>query len=237
MHLPHNRNASTLSDWLPVAVLGICTIVFLCAPTHSDVPTTASPEIDPALLDTSAARIPLGNPPITTINGFKRDCQDCHSIFKSNKEHNDGKLQHANIRLQHGMNSDCLNCHLESDRNKLRLHGNKSITFDKSEMLCAQCHGTTYRDWSNGSHGRVFGSWIAHSEERQRLTCVACHDPHSPTFPGISPLPGPQTLRMGPVHEHEAHYRSSLMQWLNTSKEHSDEHSPEATREEGHHHE
>ncbi len=219
------RHAQTFTEWLPALVFTVCAVALFLAPTHSNVPTTPTPEVNPEDLQTTAAREPLGNPPITKINGFDRDCQDCHSLFKSKQAHNDGKLQHDHIKLQHGLNSDCLNCHLEKDRNKLRLHSNKSVTFDKSEMLCAQCHGTTFRDWKNGSHGRVQGSWIEHSEERTRLTCVACHDPHKPAFPGIAPLPGPQTLRMGKPNGYHAHYKSSLMEWLNQDE--NEEHTHE----------
>lgn len=218
------QQSQSLISWLPCLVF-ICTAGLLwLAPWSAEVKTHATPAIDPQDLSTEPLRTPLGNPPLTVINGFERDCQDCHKLFTNGQEHNDGKLQHNHIKLAHGLNDNCLNCHFDSNRNKLRLHGNKSITFDKSEMLCAQCHGTTWRDWKNGSHGRVQGSWQEYAEERNRLTCVACHDPHQPAFPGIKPLPGPQTLRMGKPHQHQHHYESSLMDWLNPETEQEHDH-------------
>lgn len=215
---------SNLGSWIPCIVFAVIAVVLFASPIHSSVKTVASPEIDPADLATTSRRTPLGDPPLTKINGFQRDCQDCHKLFKSGTKHNDGKLQHGHVKLQHGMNDDCLNCHLKEDRNKLRLHGNKQIGFSKSEMLCAQCHGTTYRDWKSGIHGKAQGSWEKYDEKRTMLTCVACHDPHSPAFPAIKPLPGPQTLRMDDVKKHHPHYDSSLMQWLNEDESHSEEH-------------
>lgn len=209
------RLTASVYAWIPMVILGLCSLLFLFMPQHSQPPTSITPEFDSALLSTDPLRTPLGNPPMSKINGFMRDCQDCHEIFKSAQNHNDGEEQHRHIHLQHGLNDDCLNCHSDADRNKLQLHGNKTVDFDQSEMLCAQCHGTTYRDWRNGSHGRVQGSWLSYSEDRTSLTCVACHDPHKPSFPGIKPLPGPQTLRMSPSSGYRQHYRSSLMQWLN----------------------
>ena len=42
-----------------------------------------------------------------------------------------------------------------------------------------------------------------------------CHDPHSPRFGKIEPLPGPNTLRMGEPYHHssEAQDRNPLERW------------------------
>jgi hypothetical protein len=62
--------------------------------------------------------------------------------------------------------------------------------------VCAKCHGPAYRDWQKGTHGKTLGSWQA-GDSRRRLGCTECHDPHSPAYPRIVPLPAPTTLRMG----------------------------------------
>lgn len=56
-------------------------------------------------------------------------------------------------------------------------------------QLCAKCHGTIYRDWEAGVHGRQNGYWDAAKGEKTRLRCIQCHDPHSPQFKDMKPLP------------------------------------------------
>ncbi len=110
--------------------------------------------------------------------------------------------------LDHGLNDRCLNCHDHENRDRLRLHGTKTIGFDDVQELCAKCHGPTFRDWELGIHGRTNGYWDEASGEARKLLCTECHDPHAPAFPDIAPLPGPNTLRMGNTkpsadHSHE----------------------------------
>lgn len=74
-------------------------------------------------------------------------------------------------------------------------------------MVCAKCHGPVYRDWQNGSHGRINGYWDRSRGPQTRRRCIECHDPHAPPFAPLAPAPGPSTLRMGapsggPMEEH-----------------------------------
>ncbi len=80
------------------------------------------------------------------------------------------------------------------------LHDGTRIGFNYAPRLCAQCHGTVFRDWERGTHGKTMGSWDADDPRRHRLACNDCHDPHSPAYPKFAPLPGPNTLRMGEQH-------------------------------------
>ena len=64
-------------------------------------------------------------------------------------------------------------------------------------MKCAKCHGPVYRDWENGSHGRINGYWDQSRGTQTRRRCIECHDPHAPRFAPLTPAPGPFTLRMG----------------------------------------
>ena len=82
----------------------------------------------------------------------------------------------------------CLDCHNADDRDKLRLVNDKLISFEKSYQLCGQCHGTIYRDWKAGIHGKRTGEW--NGQKLYRL-CVHCHDPHQPRYKPIKPLPPP----------------------------------------------
>lgn len=82
----------------------------------------------------------------------------------------------------------CLDCHNPNNRDRLRLASGKLVTFEESEYLCGQCHGTIFRDWKVGVHGKRTGFWDA--KKLYRL-CVQCHNPHSPRFKPLMPLPPP----------------------------------------------
>lgn len=86
---------------------------------------------------------------------------------------------HRNINLKHGDWHWCLNCHSTDERNYLRLIKGELISFEESYLLCGQCHGTIYRDWKLGIHGRRVGQW---NGKKLYLLCVHCHDPHSPKY-------------------------------------------------------
>jgi hypothetical protein len=79
----------------------------------------------------------------------------------------------------------------------LDFHG-ECFSFDDVPMLCAGCHGPTYRDWSKGIHGRTNGYWDTGRGVIRRLLCTQCHAPHAPAFAPMSLLPGPHTLRLEP---------------------------------------
>jgi hypothetical protein len=139
--------------------------------------------------------------PVIEVAGFRKKCMECHALFMSTPETPFRLNQHRNIIQAHGMNDRCFNCHDREDRNKLALPGRKTVAFGESPRLCATCHGTTYRDWQVGMHGRTTGSWDEASGRQSRLSCCQCHDPHAPAFPFMAALPGPNTLRMGkPAH-------------------------------------
>lgn len=140
--------------------------------------------------------------------GFAHLCNDCHRHFDSPPtlpRERRTMVQHTNIALDHGMNDRCFNCHDQKDRTRLALHDGTTLPFDEAPRLCAQCHGTLYRDWQHGMHGKTLGSWIASSGKQRRLHCNECHDPHAPAYPKLAPLPGPHTLRMGDQSERAAH--------------------------------
>ena len=114
------------------------------------------------------------------------------------------------------MNDRCYNCHGRNDRNKLLLFGDVEIGYDDVEQLCAKCHGTTYRDWQAGMHGRTNGSWDAQDPRQRRLKCTQCHDPHAPAYDAMVPMPAPNTLRQGPQDPEGGHghgKRSPLTKW------------------------
>lgn len=99
--------------------------------------------------------------------------------------------EHVDLKLNHGRDVDCLNCHHKTNRNAYVALDGKEISSDRPEELCSQCHGLIYRDWKVGAHGRTGGSWNGSEKEWYSLVCTECHDPHHPKFPELVPMPGP----------------------------------------------
>jgi len=109
------------------------------------------------------------------VNPERRDLEDEHVEIS-------GMFNHASRQRW------CLDCHNPDDRDKLRLANGDLVSFEKSYNLCGQCHGTIFRDWKAGIHGKRTGEW--NGKKLYRL-CVHCHNPHSPGFKPIKPLPPP----------------------------------------------
>ncbi|MCP4453999.1 MAG: hypothetical protein GY809_21270 [Planctomycetes bacterium] len=113
------------------------------------------------------------------------------------------------------MNVYCSNCHDMDDRNLLVVDGGQTIPYDQVDRLCAKCHGPTFRDWQKGMHGKTMDFWARDMGTPRRLGCTECHDPHTPAFAPMAPLPGPHTLRMGdPLHGSESiQINNPLRRW------------------------
>lgn len=203
--------------WLAPASLTIVAVVFVLSPTGSDVPRPGPAVLAAGALSTAPPRAMMQDPPTVKLGGFERDCQDCHFIFDRDEKVGRRLRQHTDVVLDHGRNNRCLGCHDQHDRNRLTLGGDESVGFADSDQLCSSCHGPTWRDWDRGIHGRASGSWDIGSGQRGKLTCVQCHDPHSPAFATLAPLPGPNTLRMGERYGGTPHATESpLMQGYKT---------------------
>ena len=108
-------------------------------------------------------------------------CESCHADTT--------KREHEKIVLHHAQEQrGCLDCHDAANRDVLRLANGTHITFEESFKLCGQCHGTQYRDWKIGLHGKRTGAWNGRREYR---LCVACHYPHEPRFKPMVPQERP----------------------------------------------
>ncbi|TAN45153.1 MAG: hypothetical protein EPN22_03930 [Nitrospirae bacterium] len=113
-------------------------------------------------------------------------CSKCHQFRATNKTKRKLHEYHTAVELKHAEEQRwCYDCH---EGNKLRLQNGQLINFDKSYQLCGQCHGTIFRDWKAGLHGKRTGSWDG--EKLYRL-CVSCHDPHKPKYRPIEPKQQP----------------------------------------------
>jgi len=136
-------------------------------------------------------------------------CMSCHEGIPPNPERRVLDGMHSDIVLHHDEEHRwCLDCHDQNDRNQLHLAGGALVPFTESYRLCGQCHGTQFRDWKSGIHGKRTGYW---NGSKRYLLCVNCHNPHNPHFAALQPLPPPvrpQFLRAqdaATVSAHETH--------------------------------
>ena len=131
--------------------------------------------------------------PLKPLSKAITPCRACHGPekdFPVNFKRREDLLVHTNIKLNHGgIRLWCLDCHDPNNRNYLApLSDGKLIDFDHSYLLCGKCHGTKYRDWRLGIHGKRTGFW---NGNKDYYLCVSCHDPHSPRFKPLVPMPPP----------------------------------------------
>jgi len=117
-------------------------------------------------------------------------CSDCHADMEVNPTRRKLEMFHTNIELKNHAEDQrwCLDCHNPDNRDVLRLASGKLISFEESYYLCGQCHGTIFRDWKAGVHGKRTGEW--NGKKVYRL-CVHCHNPHQPRFKPLVPKPPP----------------------------------------------
>lgn len=116
-------------------------------------------------------------------------CTSCHADIPPNPERRPLEAMHSDIVLDHDQEHRwCLDCHDVNDRDQLHLASGALVPFTESYRLCGQCHGTQYRDWRTGVHGKRTGYWDG---AKRYLLCVNCHNPHHPRFASLQPLPPP----------------------------------------------
>ena len=116
-------------------------------------------------------------------------CTNCHEDIPPNPERRELEGMHNDIVLEHDQEHRwCLDCHDLNNRDQLRLASGALVPFTESYRLCGQCHGTQYRDWRSGIHGKRTGYW---NGPKRYLLCVHCHNPHNPRFKALQPLPPP----------------------------------------------
>jgi hypothetical protein len=160
---------------------------------------------------TNAAVVATGSVSIAIIEGgktgfvimavapppFSKDifpCSECHDGKDVNTKRRIVD-DHPQVVFEHDSeNRWCLDCHDTLNRDKLHLADGRLVDFTQSYLLCGQCHGPTLRNWKAGEHGKRTGMWNGPKEYR---LCVSCHDPHSPHFKQLQPLPPPD--HQGPM--------------------------------------
>jgi uncharacterized CHY-type Zn-finger protein len=128
--------------------------------------------------------------PVEPATLFYFPCNDCHMDMEPNPRRRELVDMHDDIVFDHDSeNRWCLACHDTYQRDSLRLADGRLLGFNESFRLCGQCHGPKYRDWRIGIHGKRTGQWDG---TKQYYLCVNCHDPHSPRFQSLEPLPPPR---------------------------------------------
>jgi uncharacterized protein YlaI len=122
---------------------------------------------------------------------FEYTCNECHRVFDTEGSGKNRIAEHVDLKLNHGSNDNCMNCHHKENRNAYVTNDGNEIPSNRPEILCSKCHGMVYRDWMIGVHGRVTVSWNRNKKGWHLLVCTECHDPHDPGFPQLVPMPGP----------------------------------------------
>lgn len=194
---PDQDPPSSQLAWIVGPAFLLLAAWFLWFAPPASVPAAGTPEFNSAGLAPTVRPTLKQDPPITRVGAFEYKCMDCHRVFQNQAEKTQGLVQHTGIFFNHGMNNRCFNCHDRIERDKLVARDGSYLSYTQIPELCSQCHGTTYRDWQRGMHGKTMGSWETGDAGQVRLTCSQCHDPHAPAFPQYTPLPAPNTLRMG----------------------------------------
>ena len=112
-------------------------------------------------------------------------CWVCHAMWVGIPDPNIIRPigAHPEVKLSHGKNKRCYNCHMITDRDKWTSNDGKGIIYTNVAKLCGRCHGIAYRNWLNGTHGVNRGKWDAKRPfDVTRPQCNYCHDPHSPEY-------------------------------------------------------
>ncbi len=134
-----------------------------------------------------AEEIQVPPPPFTEGIFPCTQCHDGKTVPLNTRPRNLVDM-HDDVVLRHGTDRWCLDCHSADQRDHLHLVDGRLIGFSESYLLCGQCHGDKLRDWKVGVHGKRTGSW---NGQKRYLLCVHCHNPHSPRFAPLKPLPPP----------------------------------------------
>ncbi len=126
-------------------------------------------------------------PPIFRSENYP--CSTCHEAMSPNIERRPLQYhQEIDISAHAEDLFWCLNCHDMEERDKLRLINGEKVGFEEVYRLCGQCHGSIYKDWTAGTHGKRMGYW---NGRKRYLLCTHCHNPHRPRFMPITPEPPP----------------------------------------------
>lgn len=182
--MKHKNNVSGGGrNWGLILTVPLCLVLavyFLISgliPTETEDPAKA---LEPVWYELKTARGEVLKTKVMVGN-----CFICHTAWVGIPEPDvvRPRFAHGVIKLDHGANDRCFNCHLIQDRNKYTADDGSGIMPKNVHELCARCHGLVYNDWLEGTHGIRRGKWSPQTQfERKNFVCTECHDPHSPKF-------------------------------------------------------
>jgi hypothetical protein len=121
-------------------------------------------------------------------------CLTCHALRATGPlptSTADLKEFHVGLSFSHGAVA-CAACHVQGHVDLVHLADGMLVPMTDVVRLCSQCHGPQARDFAHGAHGGMSGSWDRSAGPRVRNSCVDCHDPHAPKYPGALPAPRPR---------------------------------------------
>jgi len=185
--MTENKNRQTW--WMSAAFL-ILAFIFIFDVGAKKKVVLKNPLVPKEALVNETVRNPMTGPIIRQA-GFKYNCNECHQHLQPPEVPRSLIAAHQNIIMEHGVNKNCYNCHHRTDREFLYDIDHGKIPITESARLCGKCHGARYNEWVIGIHGRQHGFWDQNKGEPAKVTCAACHNPHSPKFKPMKPLPGP----------------------------------------------
>jgi len=154
---------------------------------------------------THAAPAPSGSVSVIDRRPFLPTfpCSRCHDGRTPDRTERKLAEFHTQKILNHGTEKGwCYRCHTVDNIDHLHLPDGTLVGFNEAYELCGSCHGDKLRDWKAGIHGLNTGFWLG---SRERRSCPACHDPHSPKFPLMTPEHAPQLPRTVTPESHAAH--------------------------------
>jgi len=118
-----------------------------------------------------------------------KKCTECHGSEPVPLDV-PGKQAHGDVKLAHAKFMECSTCHV-SEIPAVLGFGTKRVNLDQSHHLCASCHNTQGEDFILGSHGKRMTGWKG---PRVVKSCVACHDPHEPSFKALPTMAHPKII-------------------------------------------
>ncbi len=120
-------------------------------------------------------------------------CSDCHDPGDFDGTPRVLGEDHEGFELHHGDGRFwCFGCHNPDDRDTLRDIAGRKVPYEKSWLLCGQCHEDKFRDFLHGAHGKRLQAWKG---KRLLLHCVECHNPHDPAIKPRMPWRAPKVRR------------------------------------------
>lgn len=191
MRVEHPGSGDRIPHWIAAAcialLLGTGTFIWKDAggrgPERDDIPKLAPEDFSPSTVRKVRKDMTFDGAP----------CKSCHEGTEPLQGHPKEKgVFHEKIEIKHGRNQHCFNCHHRLQPADFADFDGAPIPLAKIELLCAKCHGTHYRDWGLGAHGRRSGAWDKAKDAPKTEVCIACHNPHWPIFKPLKAAPAPR---------------------------------------------